>query len=78
MATLIPFHELKTGQIYFEEFKAGTACISCLVVNRIDDTQVNMRYGRACPWNQKTSADNKFRYWDAMPSEDEKKAAKWE
>ena len=77
MATLIPFRELKTGETYFEQFISGTDCITCKVLNRIDDTHVHMRYGVVCPWTMDTREDAQFRYWDAMPSEEQKQAA-WE
>lgn len=77
MASIVPFEALRENQRYYEEFDHGSACIPCSVIRRLDAEHVQMFYGEEQAWTQTTKKNTQFRYWNDVPTENERKAYAW-
>lgn len=77
MARLVPFSQLFEGGLFFQECKLGSAIIPARIVEEIDYTKTKMTIGQECPFTTVIKDTSIFRYWDAIPTAKERKAAAW-
>ena len=78
MASVIPFEELKVGEVYWQEFRYGTALVRVEVLGAMQDDSYCVKLGEDCACFYGLTKTAYYRYWNAEPGSTEREKAPWD